>query len=386
MSNNSLLASLSGSLIECFSVLPDPRIDRTKQHKLIDIVVIGFCTILDGGEGFTDMEQFGTAKKEWFKSFLELPNGIPSHDTFNRVFQALDPAAFAECFINWTEGIRKAVSGEVVAIDGKALRRARNISSGGTIPYMVSAWATSNGLSLGQVKVDEKSNEITAIPVLLRSLNLEDCIVSIDAMGCQKKIAREIIDADADYVLALKGNHGSAHEEIKCFMDDMVMRWQADESLEPELGYYETIEKSHGRIETRRYWQSNQIEWFEERKAWEKLTSFGMVESIREINGETSVERRYYLSSLENSITQLAGAVRNHWRVENSLHWVLDVTFKEDDSRARSGNSAQNLAILRRLAVNALKRSTKKISMRLKVKTAGWDNGFLLSVLGVDPS
>mgnify|MGYP000967109044 CR=1 FL=1 len=212
-------------LVDCFCTLTDPRIDRTKQHLLIDVVVIGFCTILAGGEGFTDMEEFGQAKEPWFRTFLELPNGIPRHDTFNRVFQALDPEEFFGCFLNWTESLRKAVSGEIVALDGKALRRATGQGGGRALPYMVSAWATDNGLALGQVKVDEKSNEITAIPVLLRALALNGCIVTIDAMGCQRKIAREIVDADADYVLALKGNQETVHEEVKSYMDDAVTRW-----------------------------------------------------------------------------------------------------------------------------------------------------------------
>ena len=374
------------SLINCFSILPDPRVERTRRHRLIDIIVIGFCATLAGGEGFTDMEEFGKSKEAWFRTFLELPDGIPRHDTFNRVFQALDPQAFFNCFMSWTESLRTAFSGEIVAIDGKALRRALDMGAHQAMPYMVSAWATDNGLALGQVKVDEKSNEITAIPVLLRALELAGCIVTIDAMGCQKKIAREIVDADADYVLALKGNQETVHDEVKSFLDDAVARWGKAPASVPELDYCETIEKDHGRIETRRFWQSDKVDWFTDRNQWEKLGSFGVVESIRDIKGVVTTERRYYLLSLARNVHTFAKASRGHWGVENSLHWVLDVVFKEDQSRAREGYAAQNLATLRRLALNALKRENSKRSMRLKVKRSGWSNDYLLAVLGINPA
>ena len=374
------------SLIESFSVMPDPRVDRTRRHLLVDVVVIGFCATLAGGEGFSDMEAFGKAKEAWFRTFLELPGGIPTHDTFNRVFQALNPQAFFDCFLNWTESLRTAVAGEIVAVDGKALRRALDRGAGQALPYMVSAWATDNGLALGQVKVDEKSNEITAIPVLLRALELAGCIVTIDAMGCQKKIAREIVDADADYALSLKGNQETVHDEVKGYLDDAVTRWAKAPASVPELDYYETVEKDHGRIETRRFWQSDQTEWFADRGQWEQLRSFGVVESIRDIKGSVTTDRRYYLTSLPRDAKRFARASRRHWGVENSLHWVLDVVFKEDQSRARAGYAAQNLATLRRLALNALKREPGKRSMRLKVKRSGWDNDYLLSVLGINPA
>lgn len=374
------------SLIDCFSILPDPRVERTQRHRLIDVIVIGFCTTLAGGEGFTDMEEFGKSKEAWLKTFLELPNGIPRHDTFNRIFQALDPQAFFKCFLSWTERLRTMVSGEIVAVDGKALRRALDMDVGQALPYMVSAWATDNGLSLGQVKVDEKSNEITAIPVLLRALNLAECIVTIDAMGCQKKIAREIVDADADYALALKGNQETVHDEVKGYLDDAIARWAKAPASVPELDYYETMEKDHGRIETRRFWQSDKVDWFADRDQWAKLGSFGVVESIRDIKGVVTNERRYYLLSLSRNVRLFAKASRQHWGVENGLHWILDVVFKEDQSRAREGYAAQNLATLRRLALNALKRETSKRSMRLKVKRAGWNNEYLLAVLGINPA
>ncbi|MBM4163867.1 MAG: ISAs1 family transposase [Lentisphaerae bacterium] len=378
--------SVPVSLIDCFGTMPDPRLDRTRCHKLIDILVIGFCATLAGGEGFSDMEQFGLSKEAWFRGFLELPNGIPSHDTFNRVFQALDPAAFGERFVRWTQGLRAAVSGEIVAIDGKALRRALGKGKGDALPYVVSAWASDNGLVLGQMKVDEKSNEITAIPQLLRALELKGCIVTIDAMGCQRKIAREIVDADADYVLALKGNQETVHDEVRSYMDDAIARWQENPGSDQELGHCETVEKDHGRIETRRFWQSCDTGWFADRSKWEGLKSFGAVESVREVAGAVTIERRYFLLSLGRGVWTFARAARLHWGIENKVHWLLDVTFREDQSRARHGHAAQNLATLRRLALNAAKRENTKLSTRLKVKKAGWSNDYLLALLGIDPA
>lgn len=363
------------SLLEHFQGMDDPRIHRTRRHELIDILVIAVCTLLCGGESFNDMEDFGHAKDEWLRTFLKLPNGIPSHDTFNRVFAALDPAQFLDCFLAWTQSMRKVVDEEIVAMDGKALRRA--IREGG-IPYMVSAWAVNNGLVLGQVRVGEKSNEITAVPPLLRALDLAGCIVTLDAMGCQKKIAREIIEADAEYVLALKGNQETVHEEVRTFLDDAIVH-------SPDtLDYTETVEKDHGRLETRRYWQSDRLEWFADLPKWEGLRSVGVVESIRELKGITQTERRYFLSSLPLDAPRFARAVRSHWGVENSLHWVLDVQFGEDQCRARTGNAAENLATLRRLALNLLKRdTTKKRGIRGKQKNAGWNHRYLLHLLGL---
>jgi predicted transposase YbfD/YdcC len=357
---------------------------------LIDILVIGICTLLCGGESFNDMEDFGHAKQEWLKTFLELPNGIPSHDTFNRVFSALNPTQFLDCFLRWTQSLRKAVKQEIVAMDGKALRRALNKGQG--LPYVVSAWAVENGLVLGQLKVAEKSNEITAVPELLRALELAGCIVTTDAMGCQKKIAKEIIEADADYVLALKGNHETVHEEVKSYLDDAIARCSAVAPHRPnapasELAFHQTVEKDHGRIETRRYWQSQTLEWFADLDQWEGLRSVGVVESLREIDGQLTTERRYYLSSLAQDIGVFARAVRSHWGVENNVHWHMDVSFAEDQSRARTGYAAENLATLRRLALNLLKRDkTKKRGIRGKQKNAGWDHRYLLHLLGMAPN
>ena len=271
----------------------------------------------------------------------------------------------------------------MVAIDGKALRRALN--DGASIPYIVSAWASENGLVLGQVKVDDKSNEITAIPELLRVLELSGCIVTIDSMGCQKEIAARIADKNADYVLALKGNHATAHEEIQEFFNDAVApcATQAAPTTPGTIDFFQTVEKDHGRIETRRYWQSSDIEWFADKPLWKKLHSVGMVESLRCIKGKTTIERRYYLCSLPLGAKTFGKAVRGHWGVENPLHWTLDVTFREDQSRARSKNAAQNLATLRRLALNLAKANpSKENSIRGKRLRAALDTEFLQCLLG----
>ena len=363
------------NLPDHFRDLADPRVRRTRRHELVDILVISICTLLCGGESFNDMEDFGWAKEDWFRTFLALPNGIPAHDTFNRVLAALDPERFLECFMAWTQRLRQTVSEEIVAMDGKALRRA--IQTGG-MPYMVNAWAVRNGLVLGQLRVAEKSNEITAIPPLLRALDLAGCIVTMDAMGCQKTIAREIIEADADYVLALKGNHATVHAEVRAYLDDAILHAPG------ELAYTETVEKGHGRFETRRYWHSERLAWFADRAQWEGLRSVGVVEAVRELKGQVQTERRYYLSSLRLDAPRFARAVRAHWGIENQLHWVLDVQFGEDQSRARSGHAAENLATLRRLALNLLKRdTTKKRGIRGKQKNAGWNHRYLLHLLGL---
>src|SRR5258706_521419 len=377
------------SLIEHFKTLTDPRLNRIKDHDLIDILMIAICTLLCGGETFNDMEGFGCAKEDWFKTFLKLRSGIPSHDTFNRVFAALDPQEFLDAFLKWTQALRQAVPQEIVALDGKALRRACDGAKG--MKSIVSAWAEGNGLVLGQLKVEDKSNEITAVPELLRVLELNGCIVTVDAMGCQKKIAKEIVESDADYVMALKGNQERVHQEVKSFLDASLEQQKQQRpkgALVPKeaaaLKSCETVQKDHGRIETRRYYQSDYLDWFADKDKWEGLRSVGMVESTREIEGKTTVERRYYLSSLKLGVETFARAVRGHWGVENKLHWVMDVCFREDQSRAREGYAAENLATLRRLALNLLKREkTKKRGLRGKKLNAGWDHPYLLRLLGV---
>ena len=377
------------SLIEHFKDLPDPRVDRTRDHELIDVLTIAVCTLLCAGESFNDMEDFGMAKEDWFKTFLTLKNGIPSHDTFNRVFAALGPVAFGECFMAWTQSLRNAVTQEIVALDGKALRRALDADQNSKV--IVSAWAQSNRLVLGQLKVDDKSNEITALPRLLRALELTGCIVTVDAMGTQKQVAKEIKEADADYVMALKGNHEVVQEEVKSFLDAAVLEATAPRPAGKQpsavvagLATLQTVEKDHGRLETRTYYQSAVLDWFADRGQWEGLKTIGLVQAEREVGGKKTVERRYYLSSLPLGVATFAKAVRGHWSVENSLHWVLDVQMSEDDSRARTGHAAENLATLRRLALNLLKReATKKRGIRGKQLNASWDHAYLLRLLGV---
>jgi len=380
------------SLIEHFKNLADPRVARTRDHDLIDVLVIAVCCLLCAGESFNDMEDFGRAKEGWFKTFLKLRHGIPSHDTFNRVFAAIDPKKFLECFLAWTQSVRQAIPQEIVALDGKALRGALNGQE--SVKYIVSAWAEGNGLVLGQCKVEDKSNEITALPELLRVLELAGCIVTIDAMGCQKKIAKEIIEADADYVLALKGNHETVHQEVKSFLDETLAEKKKERppgaallKAVAALAEWATVEKDHGRLETRRYYQSDQLDWFADKAKWEGLASVGMVEATREVQGKVSVERRYYLSSLTLDAPAFARAVRSHWCIENKVHWAMDVSFGEDQSRARAGYAAENLATLRRLALNLLKREkTKKRGIRGKQLNASWHHPYLLRLLGVNPT
>ena len=305
------------SVVECFEGLPDPRLDRTRAHKLSDILVIGLCSMLTVGEGFTDMEFVGRTRYDWFKTFLELPHGIPSHDTFNRVFSAIDPQAFLDCFVEWVQGVCTALKGRTVAIDGKALRRASD--AGEPLPCIVSAFASESGLTLGQVQVDDKSNEITAIPELLRVLALKGCIVTIDAMGCQKEIAAALIEKGADYILALKGNQEMAHGEFGEYFDDAVplgTRGFPRKAKPSTMDFFESLDKAHGRIETRRCRQTTDVGWFQDRPRWNSLRSVGMVESVRMVKGKRTVERRYYLSSLPLGAETFAKAVRQHWSIK----------------------------------------------------------------------
>lgn len=371
-------------LIEHLQQLPDPRVRGRCEHDLLDVLVIALCCLLCGGEGFNDMEDFGRAKRRWFRSFLPLRSGIPTHDTFNRVFAALKPEAFLEVFMAWTQSLRATVADELVALDGKALRRA--LERGDSARVIVSAWAASNSLVLGQIEVPDKTNEITAVPKLLRALELSGCIVTLDAMGCQKEIAREIKEADAEYVLALKGNQGQCYQEVKSYLDDAVARHHekapARRNVVP-LTSTETVEKDHGRMETRRYWQSGELDWFAGKGQWEGLRSVGVVESVRQVGqAAPTVERRYYLSSLSVDVEKFARAVRGHWAIENSLHWVLDVQCGEDRSRVRTGHAAANLATLRRLALNLFKQDrTKKRGIKGKQLNASWDHAYLLRLL-----
>lgn len=364
-----------------FAALDDPRIDRTKRHKLLDIVVIAICAVICGADDWVAIETFGKAKYEWFKQFLELPNGIPSHDTFGRVFGALDPEQFQSCFLNWISAVSEITQGQVIALDGKTLRRSHDKTLGKKAIVMVSAWATANHLVLGQRKVDEKSNEITAIPELLQVLEIAGCIITIDAMGCQKEIAAEIVEQGADYVLALKENQGNLYEDVELLFNDL----EESQFSAYQYDHERTVNKGHGRIESRQCWTISDpdvLRLLRGTKDWKKLTSVVKVQAKRRTEQKTTIENRYYLSSLPGDAPKLLDSTRTHWGIENGLHWVLDIAFREDECRVRKGYGAQNLATLRHIAVNLLKQEkTAKVGVKTKRLRAGWDEGYLFKVL-----
>lgn len=373
--------SNTSSIQAHFSSLKDPRINRQKQHDLMEMLIIAICAALCGIDDMEGIALYGRLKIDWFKTFLELKNGIPSHDTFGRVFSLLNPKEFEACFRSWIEALASEVIADVVAIDGKSVRGSFDRASGKSPLHMVSAFAARAGLCLGQEATDAKSNEITAIPVLLKSLALKGCIVTIDAMGCQKDIAKEIvITAKADYVLALKGNQGTLHQDVRDYFEGSHAPWKsAPHSL------FEETDKGHGRIEIRRVVATEDIKWLPQGKEWCGLKSIVMLESTRIVNEKESTERRYYISSLPADAAQIGGAIRQHWAIENRLHWCLDVTYNDDTSRIRKDHAPQNMTILRRLAVNLLRKmelGPKKVSLRGRIIMANHDSDFILKALG----
>jgi len=346
---------------------------------LLDIITITICAVICGAESWVDIESYGRAKEEWLREFLELPAGIPSHDTISRLFAALKPEALQECFLSWVKAVAQLTSGEVIAIDGKTLRHSYDRGGQQGPIHMVSAWASENRLVLAQRKVDDKSNEITAIPQLLEVLDLAGCIVTIDAMGTQKAIAQQIVDGGGDYVLSLKGNQGNLHEDV-----EQLFEWGLKtEFKDMPHESHQTMESAHGRLEIRRYWLLEGVEHLIDGHRWAGLKRVGLVESERHLPGQApTIGRRYYLVSLDGGVERFAQAVRSHWGIENQVHWVLDMTFGEDASRVRKDHAPENLALIRHAALNLLRQEkTCKRSVKGKRLKAGWDNDYLADIL-----
>lgn len=370
-----------GSIVKYFSKVKDPRIERSKRHQLMDILIIAICGVICGADNWVDIELFGNTKIAWLKSFLNLPNGIPSHDTFGRVFAKIDPEEFESSFMEWVQAINQLTQGQVIAIDGKQLRGSHDKQSGKSAIYMVSAWATENQLVLGQRKVDDKSNEITAIPKLLKLLEIKGCIVTVDAIGTQTKIAKQIIAQGADYILGVKENQGRLYEDIHdLFADNQYFNYEG-----VPHSYAKTVNKDHGRIEIRQCWTISDPEYLaniRNLQRWTGIQTLVMILSERRIGDVVEVQDRYFISSLESDAHKILQAKRSYWGIENSLHWVLDIAFNEDRSRVRKDNAPQNFAILRHMALNLLKQENSiKASIKSKRLRCGWDVDYLLKVL-----
>lgn len=369
------------SIQQHFGGIRDPRIDRCKRHQLLDLLVIAICAVICGADDWVEVEAFGNAKLAWFTTFLALPHGIPSHDTFGRVFARLDPAQFQACFLRWIQALAELLPAEVVAVDGKELRRSVDRAAGKSAICLVSAWASAQHLVLGQVKVDEKSNEITAIPALLDALSLEGAVVTIDAAGCQTAIAQNVIEKGADYVLALKDNQPNLAADVALLFDD-VHRGALGA---PQAKQAQRIEKGHGRIETRTCTTIADpvvLAPLRRSEEWAGLQSLIELRAERQAGTDRTTKVRYYLSSLDGDADQALRVTRTHWSIENSMNWVLDVAFREDDSRVRIDFGPENLGILRRIALNLLKQeSTLKVGIKAKRKAAGWDEAYLRRVL-----
>jgi len=377
--------STAADLKTHFAELPDPRDGNAQLHELLDILIIAICAAIAGANHWTEVEAFGQAKESWLRQFLALPHGIPAHDTFGRVFRYLDPAAFEQCFRQWTQALSQHLGAEVLAFDGQCLRHSFDQALGKNAIYMVSAWASSQHLVLGQGKVAEKSNEITAIPTLLRLLDVHGCIVSIDAIGTQKEIARQVVDQGGDYLLALKENQPHLLEDVQ-----NLFAW-ADRIQYEALthAYGQTVNKGHGRIEVRECWTISDpvgLAMLADAAEWPALRTVVRVRAQRQIADTTTPEDRYYISSLADAGPRTAGhaleATRSHWGIENRLHWVLDVAFRADDCRVRKDHGAENFAVLRHIALNLLQRDTQtRLGVHGKRLKAAWDTDYLSRLL-----
>jgi predicted transposase YbfD/YdcC len=375
----------TGGMLRYFLGLPDPRAVNV-IHKLHDIVVLAVCGVICGAGGWAEVEMFAKSKLAWFRTFLDLPAGVPSHDTFGRVFAALCPDAFERCFVAWVAGVAGTSGGRLIAIDGKSIRRSfEHAWDKSGMTHLVSAFVSANHMVFGQVAVNDKSNEIDAIPRLLALLDVEGATVTLDAIGCQREVAREVVERGGDYVLAVKQNQPALHAKVKALLDEAILDGFAGMSH----GHVERTDDAHGRVETRRTWVTDEVNWLGDDllARWPGLASLAVIESVRQdlgdLTGKVTTERRYYVSSHKGTDAQaMNDAVRGHWSVENQLHWQLDVSFREDERRIRKGHGAENFSRLCRLALNLLKRDKSvKIGVHGKRLKAGWDEHYLLRLL-----
>jgi predicted transposase YbfD/YdcC len=368
------------SIFEFFDGITEPRVERTRAHPLMTILTISLLTLMVGGQGWEDMEIFGEAKEAWLATFLDLRSGVPSADTFRRVLSALDPKEFNLCFIAWVKALSEGTCGKLIALDGKTIRHSFDTATKKKALHLVSAWIHENRLTLGQIATEEKSNEITAIPELLKLLDIHGSTITVDAMGCQRAIAEQVIEQGGDYVMGLKGNQGNAHAEVALFFDDA----RAAKFRDTAHTFDETVDGSeHGRLEVRRVWACQGLEWFKDLPKWKGLRSIIMVERERTVgNATATIERQYYWSSHVHNAAMLGMMIRSHWGIENSLHWCLDVGFREDDSRIRRDHGTENIALLRKIAMNLAKsETTRKKGIRAKMLLAGLSEAYLLKLL-----